>query len=88
MDKEIKFPDHPCRYCLKRPTCTICCLDYYILAHSLKGVGYSHLLKHPGDSTLYDYLTMYGIKTPQRNLDAMPEDSRELERWVNEWIIK
>jgi hypothetical protein len=87
MDKEkIELPDHPCRYCLKRPACKICCADYYRLAFKLKE-DYVHLLKEPGDPILFDYLTLYGVKPPMKNIDSLPHTTSELERWIVEWMI-
>ena len=76
------FPLHPCKYCLKRPSCSKRCIDYWKLACRLRD-GWVHMLEDSSDELLYNYLTLENKLRPDRYLDRLP---KELE--LTEWLKK
>ena len=78
---KLGFPEHPCRYCLKRPTCTERCSEYWELAIDLKD-QFKHLLADSTDNLLFNYLTLKGRMPPIKNLHVLPVKKREIKEWM------
>jgi len=79
--EKLGFPEQPCRYCLKRPTCNKRCIDYWNLAYDLKG-HFIHLLADSTDSLLFRYLTLNRTIMPTRNLHSLPAIRSEIQAWM------
>lgn len=75
------FPEHPCRYCLKRPTCESRCIDYWYLAYDLRE-NYAHLLADSTDRLLFRYLTLDRKIMPSMDLHSLPGNREEIKHWM------